>query len=953
MTTKPSKKKTATEKPPENPDLTAYGATALRIAESTGVLPASGFAKMLTQVCSVAQPDSEGRLRLVQTLPGIHLGTGVQGPSSARIMMVAPWPNAAETAQLKLFCGDWVEEFNAICAKTGFPKNMCYLTTYVPYIQEGKKAGISKELIEDFAPALKRQVELVKPDLVILLGSKVLKAVLGSKATAEQLKGRTLSSQDSPLGVKTALVMDFSSIQYMPENRAMIALEINRLAQELQCGNNQIADDVAIDYAYCRNLDSLKAKVDQIVRESTGWIAVDCEWGGNNPQDGFLRCVQFSWAPGKALVAVLHDEGKVPTELELRREEAWAEIRRLLYGQSLVAHFIRADLPWLQHNGVNVAYGSVAGWDTGLAGHLLNENWPQGLEVYVARYTSMGRYDLPLAAWIKANKYSVDDNGFGGIPSDVLLPYAAADADATFRIFLAQLQEMDAPGNERIRELFSSIVMPATLPILEMETTGMLLDQPRLTLLAQKYGNKRAELARKLQDLLQWPEFNPDSPAQKAAALFNWAKPGSDMRIPVGAMPRRFTPILSTEGRKWEEVLKKPEALKTATPSTDKESITNLRLLHPKDELLEAMQLYSAVSQTVKSFTGSFQELADGSHVVEKGLMSKMWPDGRIHCRIRQTVETGRYGHSDPNMAQMPKTAEGLVARAFKDDLNPPPSIRSCFMEQEGWCYVDCDWKQAELFVMAWLSNDTCMQAKLLDPDADFHSEVAVDMFRLERPPQDYSKGMKDWLKDNGWIKFRTIAKTIVFGIAYGRGAAAVAEQVRLEGIDLSLEEAQQAVEKFKTTFPDLAAWLEAQQQAVGSRGYVENGFGRRRRFDPTEDREMQAHQRRQAMNAPIQGTVGDLMSLALVNMYVMRTMERPHLRFRIVMSVHDQILVACPVEEVDETLEVISTSMCERCRIPGSDLRLAIDPEICIRWGEPLSKEDIERYPSLAKYVK
>jgi DNA polymerase I-like protein with 3'-5' exonuclease and polymerase domains len=115
----------------------------------------------------------------------------------------------------------------------------------------------------------------------------------------------------------------------------------------------------------------------------------------------------------------------------------------------------------------------------------------------------------------------------------------------------------------------------------------------------------------------------------------------------------------------------------------------------------------------------------------------------------------------------------------------------------------------------------------------------------------------------------------------------------------------------------------------------------------------MLAHQERQAMNSPIQGTVGDLMSLALVNVYLARRLERPHLRFKILMSVHDQILFKCPVEQVEETLEVVSTAMCENCRIPGSDLLLSIDPEVCVRWGEPLSDEDVARYPSLAKYVK
>jgi DNA polymerase I-like protein with 3'-5' exonuclease and polymerase domains len=94
-------------------------------------------------------------------------------------------------------------------------------------------------------------------------------------------------------------------------------------------------------------------------------------------------------------------------------------------------------------------------------------------------------------------------------------------------------------------------------------------------------------------------------------------------------------------------------------------------------------------------------------------------------------------------------------------------------------------------------------------------------------------------------------------------------------------------------------------------------------------------------------------MSLALVNLYMIRTAERPHLEYKIIMSVHDQIILSCPIDQIEETLEVMSIAMCERCRVPGNDMKLGIDPEICIRWSEPLTDEDVAHYPALAKYKK
>ena len=131
----------------------------------------------------------------------------------------------------------------------------------------------------------------------------------------------------------------------------------------------------------------------------------------------------------------------------------------------------------------------------------------------------------------------------------------------------------------------------------------------------------------------------------------------------------------------------------------------------------------------------------------------------------------------------------------------------------------------------------------------------------------------------------------------------------------------------------------------MSSQGYVSNAFGRRRRFEHTTENEVLAHQQRQAMNMPIQGTVGDLMSLALVNLHHYRKVDKPHLNYKILMSVHDQILTTCPIEEVQETIEALQTCMCDRCIMPGYDIQLQIDPEVSLRWGTTLSSDEAKNY--------
>jgi uracil-DNA glycosylase family 4 len=947
-----------------------YGSIAVLRAEQYGQRIEFSFEEMLNQTSNVIFNGDSGKFMLIKIIPGIHLDSvfgqaapanpgkrsAVVGPRRKRIMFVGCWPNFKEDSNARLYMGDWVAEFEDLVKKTSFPVNDCYYTTYVKQYVDGKKTSIPKELVQEYAPLFKRELETVNPDLVILLGAKTLKAVLGAKATVDKYKNRTMSAEESPLGIKTAIMTDFSAIMHMPEVRGAIAMDMSRIANELANNKVTVEDDTRIDYHCVFSPDQLERYLDRIEQEYSEWVAVDCEWGGGNHLSGSLRCLQFSWAPGKVLVIVFNFANLQPTDIGQNPQQAWQLIKKFVENGKtrLIGHFIRADLPWLKHNGINITVPVLRGWDTALAGHLLDENWDQGLEIYTARHTQMGRYELELTNWIKANKYDVDELGYGGIPDDILLPYAAKDADATFRIFLIQYQEMMKPENEKIKDLFENVVMPTTLPILEIEMTGMNVDRERLELLSHKYTYKRTELAESLRAMLSWPDFNPDSPVQKAAALFGWVKQGSKPSFPNTATLAKFEPIKATNDKKWADLIKTPDKMASYTPSTDRSVLTGLLLQHKDNQLLNTMLLYTAVAQTVKTFTGEFgDDPVTGGHKVEGGILPKLWSDGRVHTRIRQTVETGRYGHSDPNMAQLPKTAEDLVSKAFKDTNQQIPPIRSCFRADPGWVLLDCDWVQAELFVMAWLSGDTNMQQKLGDPGSDFHSEVAIEMFRLDQPPVDYPKGKKDWLKESGNIKYRTIAKTITFGIAYGRGAAAIKEAVYAEGINITLEEAQQSVDKFKETFPQLAHWLISQQEKVSSQAYVENGFGRRRRFEHTEDNELLAHQKRQAMNAPIQGTVGDLMSLALVNLYMIREVERPHLQYRVVMSVHDQIIVTCPVEQVDETLEVMRLAMCEKCTIPGSDLVLGIDSEVCIRWSEPLTSGDVAQYPVLAKHMK
>lgn len=927
----------------------------------------------------IASPDQAALARAEQQRAGYVLG-----PQQCRVMFITAWPGPDESKNKMLGASASAATLFDALDKSGIPRADVYYTSLVKHDVPQKGNTIDKQLIAAYLPLLREEIRQVNPELVVLVGSRVLKAVLGDKQTFDRLKGCVLPAELTGLGVPATVITDPSSILYKPENQQVLELDVARIHTQLYTNS---VDEVVPEYHYCHSMQEFQPVLEQMRREACGYIAVDCEWAGSDYLIGRLRCLQMCWAPGKVAVLVFshaapdHSMAVVPTQLD-SEPEVWGQLQQLFDTNGIIGHFIRADLPWLVKQGIAIDWAVCNGWDTGLAGHLLDENWEQGLETYVARHTRMGRYEQELNDWIRSSKLTselIRKIGYASVPDAILLPYAAKDADATFRIFMVQYQELQKAENAALWRLYKEVVLPATLPILEMELTGMDLDVPRLEKLSQQFTVKTDELKAKLREILRWPAFNPDSSAQKVAALYGGTYNELKVISKAGAKPPddanlgAFTPTKTTKATKkmkWDKAIAayarmqlQANKLPFPKPATDKDQLKELIIQSPDSELLTTLRQYSAVSQIVKAFTGRYADSpVDDTEEVDEdeddddiagGLLAKRWSDGKVHTRIRQTVETGRYGHKDPNMAQLPKTAEEFLDKIFANDAVKPVPIRSCFPAQEGWALLDSDWSSAELFVMAWLSGDQNMKNRLTKPNADFHSDVAIDIFKLQPKPADFKGDAKAWLKANGWSRFRTIAKTIVFGIAYGRGAAAVQQAVYLEGVKITEAEAKEAIAMFNQTFPELATWLAAQQASVTNPGYVVNGLGRRRRFAYTADNEVAAHQRRQAMNAPIQGTVGDLMSLALCNLYFIRALERPHLKFRLLMSVHDQILLTCPIDQIEETIEVFKIAMCDRCRIPGSDLILQADPEVCLRWGESLTPADAERYPALAPYVK
>ena len=207
------------------------------------------------------------------------------------------------------------------------------------------------------------------------------------------------------------------------------------------------------------------------------------------------------------------------------------------------------------------------------------------------------------------------------------------------------------------------------------------------------------------------------------------------------------------------------------------------------------------------------------------------------------------------------------------------------------------DFVGAELFGMAILSGDVQMidharRNQLPEDHPDFydiHSNIAVLAFGYKCPPT------KTGLKAIGKAHMRIVAKSVVFGVAYGRGAKAIALAAREEGVTVSVEEAQKVIDTIFEMYPalvDFFAECRARCSSGGAKtpppGWLRNAFGRYRRFPATRDREVLAEFERQAMNFPIQSLIADAMNCAMSQLY--RYRDKHQLNFKFLLQIHDSL---------------------------------------------------------------
>uniref|UniRef100_UPI002D808874 DNA polymerase I n=1 Tax=Oscillibacter sp. TaxID=1945593 RepID=UPI002D808874 len=324
-----------------------------------------------------------------------------------------------------------------------------------------------------------------------------------------------------------------------------------------------------------------------------------------------------------------------------------------------------------------------------------------------------------------------------------------------------------------------------------------------------------------------------------------------------------------------------PHGKKTKTGwSTNADVLEKLRFQHPiVDAVLEYRQ-YTKLKSTY----------ADG-------LLKAMDPDGRIRTSFQMTVTaTGRLSSTEPNLQNIPT----------RTDLGS--EFRRMFTAAEGCVLVDADYSQIELRILAHIAGDEGMKAAFL-AGGDFHAETAAKVFHVDRGDVTH--------------EMRRRAKAVNFGIVYGISAFSLSQD-----LGVAVAEAREYMDGYFAAFPGVRRYMDEVVKKARETGYVETLFHRRRDLPEltSSNKNMRAFGERVALNMPIQGTAADVMKLAMAAVWRRLRAEKP--AARLVLQVHDELIVECPEQEAADVARLLEEEM-------ENVVRLSVPLTAEAHWGK------------------
>ncbi len=481
---------------------------------------------------------------------------------------------------------------------------------------------------------------------------------------------------------------------------------------------------------------------------------------------------------------------------------------------------------------------------------------------------------------------------FNEVPVDEdCLIYTCGDSDWALRLAPIVIEQLKEAG---LYELCTELDIPLSLALVNMERNGWHTDPSYVKYLASVAETKLIEGELKIKkEIAKQLRINENEL--------------NNMLIPVG---KNHKPLNLNSGQHlgWIlfDQLKMPILKRTdkGKPSTDAEVLGKLQSRFKNIPLFDYILEYKKYETLQNTFINGY-----GGCIRE---------NNRIHSTIDQVfVRTGRFSSGNPNLQNIPARQD-------------PLGVKNMFVAPDGRLFLFIDYSQIELRIFAWYCGDENMK-DAFRKGQDIHSRTAWEMFELFKP-YEFEGVMYEPITLEEVPKkasmHRYFAKSINFGIIYGKQARSLANDLWKKDDDESIRKAQGFLNRYLTQYPKLVEYQKEQIGLARQNGYVTTMFNRMRLIPDIESHHFskRGYSERTAYNTPIQGSASEIIKMAMVKI-------NQQLPVDMIMQIHDELVIEIPVEEFVKRTKQIKKIM--EMEIDGFDVPLVADCKIAQRAGE------------------
>ena len=462
-------------------------------------------------------------------------------------------------------------------------------------------------------------------------------------------------------------------------------------------------------------------------------------------------------------------------------------------------------------------------------------------------YDTLAKVYLDLTLPSEKEVLGKEKLGYFSFEDAKLQKWMAFQAIVPYKVTAVLREKLKQTGMET---LYDEMELPCLYALFEMEKNGIRVDGKALHQYGEKLRTRIEELTSEIH-AMAGEEFNINSTKKLGEILFEKLGLKNGKKTKTG---------YSTSA----EVLEK---------------LTNAHPIIPK--ILE------------------YRQLTKLNSTYAEGLAGYIRADGRIHGKFHQTVTvTGRISSADPNLQNIPTRMP--LGR----------EIRKVFIPEEGSVFVDADYSQIELRVLAHMSGDAALIAAY-QADEDIHAITASQVFDVPLDQVDST--------------LRRKAKAVNFGIVYGISSFGLGQD-----LDISRKEAEGYIEKYFATYGKVKEFLDRTVEDAKKNGYTVTMFGRRRPIPELASSNFMTRSfgERAAMNAPVQGTAADIIKIAMVR--VNRRLKEEHLQSRLVLQIHDELIIETKKEELETVQKLLVDEMTHAAEL---SVPLLVDANVGNSW--------------------